>query len=170
METRLVKAALLTATALLFSACATGPHPTAEQIPNAERKLLAHCGAERAYTDGISGSAYRNVCPDEMRDEYEYAYQLGRQVFDLNRRLKVIGEMIVDKQNNVWRVDRDIAALERAMRNPDLSSAKMAELGGETARLRRTRGELNSDLDRLRTRRAIESDTLTGLETGDPER
>jgi hypothetical protein len=165
MEPKFLRSILLVSAMLFVSGCATGKSAQVEQAALLQAKLREYCSAPRAYADGEAGRAHRHVCPPELRDEYDTAYRLGRQVYDLNRRLIVIGDTITEKQNRVWRINRDIAALERQQLREDLAPTEIANIKTQSARLQREQDELTSDLDRLRARRAAESDMLTGLKT-----
>lgn len=167
MDSTALRILLVIFTAVFISAGCTTARPVHELPVDQHTKLEEHCTAARAYADGEAGRGYRNICPADLRDEYETAYDIGRRVYDVNRRLQVIGETITDKQHHIWRLQRDIAALKRAQERSDLPPTELAGLKAETARLERERAGLTGDLDRLRARRAAESDMLTSLETGD---
>jgi len=70
-------------------ACAEyGVAPDAERyVAGRNEGLKSFCTYERGFSQGRSGQAYTGACPANLAAAFQSGYQLGRELYDVNRRL-----------------------------------------------------------------------------------
>jgi hypothetical protein len=93
--------------------------------PDAERYMAGRneglktfCTYERGYAHGRAGQSYAGGCPANLAAGFQAGYQLGRELYDLNRRL-------ADVQNQIT---RSKALLKEGIPNPRLRAAEVERL------------------------------------------
>jgi hypothetical protein len=93
--------------------------PDAERyMAGREEGLKTFCTYERGYAHGRAGQTYAGGCPANLAAGFQAGYQLGRELYDLNRRL-------ADVQNQIT---RSKALLKEGIPNPRLRAAEVERL------------------------------------------
>jgi hypothetical protein len=113
--------------------------PDAERyVAGRNEGLKSFCTYERGFSQGRAGHAYGAVCPASMAAGFQSGYQLGRELWELNRQL---GE--VQKQ-----IARSKAALKEGIPNPRQRASEVERLED----LSRESSELETKIARLESR------------------
>lgn len=80
--------------------------------------LKSFCTYERGFSQGRSGQAYAGSCPANLAASFQSGYRLGRELYDLNRRLGEVQTQIAHSK----------AALRDGIPNPRLRAAEVERL------------------------------------------
>lgn len=96
--------------------------------------LQRFCTPERGYEYGRQGGSYGGVCPAAVESDFLRAYRAGREIYNLEERLKSLQREIDDKEEKLRKTDPD---------NRD----RRARLRREIERLDDDRRDLRRQLD-----------------------
>ena len=93
--------------------------PDAERyVAGRNEGLKSFCTYERGFSHGRSGQAYAGGCPPDTARNFQAGYELGRELYDVHRRLaEVQGE-----------ITRSKAALKDGIPNPRLRAIEVERL------------------------------------------
>ncbi len=119
-------------------ALAGQPRSAACQVPAAARAyrigyddgLQRFCTARSGFDFGRLGAMDRDICPPESSAAFQGGYRLGKELFDLNRRLERISTEQLDQRKVLADSKSQPAARETASR-------RLGQLDGDEATVRR---------------------------------
>ena len=97
--------------------------------------LKSFCTYDRGYSQGRSGRAYADVCPEALAANYSAGYRDGRDRYDLTRRLASVQDEI----------NKSKAALKAGIHNPRERAREVERLEALT----REAEQLEQDIARL---------------------
>jgi hypothetical protein len=113
--------------------------PDAERyVAGRNEGLKSFCTYERGFAQGRGGQAYSGACPAGMAAGFQSGYQLGRELYDLNRQLGDVQKQIA----------RSKALLKDGIPNPRQRASEVERLEDLT----RESGQLETKIARLETR------------------
>lgn len=111
--------------------------------------LLEFCVPGNGFRVGAAGQRYGGACPDLLADEFLEAYEAGRQLWRLERRVDEALAGITSKRNEIQRIDEL------------LSAASMVIVSAESTAETRAQALLDmKNLTDRRTQAAVEIDAL----------
>jgi hypothetical protein len=111
--------------------------------------LLEFCVPGNGFRVGAAGQRYGGACPDLLADEFLEAYEAGRQLWRLERRVDEALAGITSKRNEIQRIDEL------------LSAASMVIVSAESTTETRAQALLDmKNLTDRRTQAAVEIDAL----------
>lgn len=77
-----------------------------------EAGLTRFCSAEVGFAQGKRGYQYKGVCPAELRGDFLYGYEAGRELYLLNREINQIHGEIKKSQSQLESMQSEINQLE----------------------------------------------------------
>ena len=93
--------------------------PDAERyVAGRNEGLKSFCTYERGFAHGRGGQTYAGGCPANMAASFQSGYQLGRELYDVNRRLNEVQTQIAHSK----------AALRDGIPSPRLRAAEVERL------------------------------------------
>lgn len=115
--------------------------------------LYEYCTPHKAYTLGLNGRAYNDVCQDELQDPFAQAYNVGRDVYlfkkevlnerrDQDRRLQKIIE--IDQQ-----ITQKETELSNKCKNPETCKQFLNEIRDLDRQKRKLKSLVRSKKDEI---------------------
>jgi hypothetical protein len=122
-------------------ACARyGVTPDFETYEKGRRQGLAEwCTPRNGYVMGAAGRQYDGVCPKNLEPAYLEAYSQGKAVFAYQEQIRVRQQSVKKMHAELDALDKDIAALETARSDYEVSPRGRKALAAEIHRRKEDR-------------------------------
>ena len=120
-----------------------------------QQGLREYCRPENGYRVGVSGGSYEGLCPAEMGDAFVNAYDSGRKLYSLRRRVTHNASQIEYARNEIDHAEHEIIERAVVLVSTDASGEARAQALVSTQQLAERVGRLKakvSDLERDQAR------------------
>ena len=134
-----------------------------------EQGLQEYCRPDQAYQLGRRGGRYSGVCPVQVASQVAAAYEAGRQIYDLESRIRRTEGEIRHREQELSGLQAALENLERELVDGDTSNERRLELVLETRRLIEHQSAIRSEIDQLHHRANWERGELQQLTSSRPQ-
>ncbi|UCC15322.1 MAG: DUF2799 domain-containing protein [Gammaproteobacteria bacterium] len=117
--------------------------------------LAQFCRPQNGFRLGSRGGAYDGTCPAESHTDFMTAYNDGRRLYDLDRRVNHADSQIAARQREIDELDGRITAHEDAIVSGDINHFERARLLLEAKDMIDERKDLEQEIDRLEHERIV---------------
>lgn len=107
-----------------------GKASRSEYLKGMEQGLVDYCRSENAFQLGVSGAAYRNLCPNESEQRFKKRFDLGHQIYRLKTEIEDRKESISEYQQQ-FRYTAGLSDMERQDINQQISSLMLEQKADE---------------------------------------
>lgn len=114
-----------------------------------EEGLQAFCRPEGGFRAGAEGRTYEGVCPPELEVAFMPAYEQGRELNRLERRVERVEGDIDGKRRELRSIQRRLYDIDARMRDDDTSRTQYQQLAAEAKDLARRQGQIEADIIHL---------------------
>jgi len=125
--------------------------------------LTQFCTAEVGFSRGKSGYQYNGVCPVDLRSDFLYGYERGRELYLLNREITQINRYVKNTRDQLKEINAQVNELELKLiskaGSPETRLAMLQELRELQTTLTTMENDIH-DLELESARRQGEYDTL----------
>lgn len=128
------------------------PDLTAYQAGRTEG-LTEFCRPDNGFHVGSRGQAYRGVCPNEMADEFVASYRKGRQLYDLERRVRTVNRQINNKRRRLEQIDEQLLSTGTRLIVSPTTTEERVEMLAKTKNLATERGRVETEIPELIARK-----------------
>ena len=111
--------------------------------------LEEFCRAQNGFSVGSSGRSYAGVCPAELEPDFLAAYNEGRRLHDLKRRVSGVDSQIAQKDRQIAEIEEQIDAHEDMIVADGTGTLERARLLLEAKELLDQRKDLEREIDQL---------------------
>ena len=114
-----------------------------------ETGLTQFCTAEVGFTQGKRGYGYNGVCPSELRNDFLYGYERGRELYLINREISQIRNQVKKMLAEIEGLDSEINAIEIELISNSGSPAERLAMLQKLKKLQSIHATLESDIHDL---------------------
>ena len=111
-----------------------------------ESGLTRFCTAEVGFAQGKRGYGYNGVCPGELRADFLYGYETGRDLYLINKEINQVRNQVKKMLSEIEGIDSEINALEIGLISKSASSAERLAMLQELKELQTIHSTLESDI------------------------
>ena len=123
-----------------------------------------YCQPHNGFSAGESGSGYSNVCPPHLQDAFHAAYRDGRQLYLARSEVASLYREIDAREYRLREIKAELAAIAGGMLDSESTTADRATMLITAKDLALEQGELERELEGLRTEAAIKAERLEHLQ------
>lgn len=127
--------------------------------------VVEYCRPSNGFAVGEQGYVYDNVCPEQLRIDFERAYRAGRQIHLTRVAVDDLEQMIGEKNVRLAQIKQELVTSATDQLNPVLSPAQRVELLSWTQRLVEEKAAIERELPSLHAALAEKSAQLASLQT-----
>ncbi len=117
-----------------------------------EDGLKDYCRPANAYAVGVRGGEYKGVCPSELAEGFNQAFEDGRHLFRLEETVKQTNAELLSMENHLEKLDRESAEAESELVNGDNTPEERQVLVDTTRELAEEIGHLHQQIRNLQVR------------------
>lgn len=128
-----------------------------------EQGIREYCEPNNAFSVGERGRGHNNVCPQDLRADFNHAYQQGRSLYLARAEVANLQRAIGQKTQRVEQVKAAIVSTAAAQLNPTWTPPERIELLAKTKRLTDEKYQLQADIPELEDQLAIKVQALDAL-------
>lgn len=125
--------------------------------------VYQYCDSGNAFNVGERGAAYNNVCPAEMRESFNAAYQEGRRLYLAQSEINSLNRAIDQREMRLKEIKDEMAAIAGYMIDAESTPGERAEMLLETKDLAEEQGRLENEIQDLRMDVAVKTERLENL-------
>lgn len=122
-----------------------------------------YCDPSNAFNVGERGAAYGNVCPPEMQEGFNSAYQEGRRLYLAQSELNQIHRAISEREQRLKDVKSELAAIAGYMIDSGATPGERAEMLLNAKDLAQEQGRLEGEIEDLKAEAAVKAERLENL-------
>jgi hypothetical protein len=111
--------------------------------------LLEFCVPGNGFRVGAAGQRYSGACPDLLADEFLVAYEAGRQLWRLERRVDEALAGITSRRNEIQRIDEMLSTAGLIIVSPESTAETRAQALLDMKNLADRRTEAAVEIDAL---------------------
>lgn len=111
--------------------------------------LEQFCRPQNGFSVGSAGHRYAGVCPADLETDFLVAYNEGRRLHDLKRRVSGVDSQIAQKDRQIARIEEQIDAHEDMIVADGTGTLERARLLLEAKELLDERKDLEHEIDQL---------------------
>jgi hypothetical protein len=115
--------------------------------------LAEYCSASRGFQEGSRGGVYQGVCPADAEPGFLAGYRDGRELYDLEWRVRHADERIAADEARMRQIELDLTAKTTASLAPLTTPEQRALLIVEMKQLAEERGTLKREIRDLQADR-----------------
>ena len=108
--------------------------------------LKTYCQPHNGYRLGLRGASYKGVCPADMADEFVYAYNYGRQIYDVQSDVNSESREIDRLHDAYHQIDDDILQMETLLVSPGLTPEERIALLADIKHLNDEQRDIEADI------------------------
>ena len=95
-----------------------------------DQGLKSYCTYEHGYAAGSSGSSYHGVCPPELSRRFLAGYEIGREIYEIKRKLAEVQSEIQRTKDRLKDGIKDSKERNREVERLERLSHEAAQLEG----------------------------------------
>ncbi len=123
--------------------------------------LKEYCRPDNGFREGLAGRDYRGVCPEDMRDDFLYAWQDGQTVYKARRRVEKLRDFISSHLSELHEIkeliDEKKAWLVEAQGTPSERAKVLEEIEDLSNEVGRIHSDINqAEFDLVDAQRELE--------------
>jgi hypothetical protein len=116
--------------------------------------LRDYCQPHNGYRAGATGASYYDVCPADLAPAFVAAYESGRELYDLERRVTDADEQIEARRAEIARLEDAVSRNAFDFINKAATPEQRAQAVLDTKQAAERIGRLKSEIDLLEQDRA----------------
>jgi hypothetical protein len=121
----------------------------AEYQAGREQGLREFCKPLNGFRVGARGAGYSGVCPADLDQSFEDAYQSGRQLYTLRSRVGSAQSELYSMRAELDQIDRDLVSIAARIVDPAVTTEHRAQLLIDTKQMSERKGEIKARIPQL---------------------